>query len=384
MVSSSDTYGLKEGDLLEARVARAWYWDGYLVRNGVDLRHKYGESEFSVTDLDVFGLQTSQNLQQSLHIGEVKSGRGKNAPKALDRAMWLAGLARSVGASRTEITLAQAVSTPVRNHCETLDCTVQDVHQLEAREARLGIADVGDYGSVGPRAFALGLDVERISRTEKESSRVVAYLRGEMWLEEPFQAVKTLIPIMDKTASDWAPKKLVEANLLDRWIFAESFIALTSRLVELVSIYVHTPVDKFHEVLRFGMGPNGISYDQAVLYSRRVDDYVYRVLTKAGISEDVAAAAMGAFYPESPSYLETLAELIRRLAEDADNISQLARQADMLIFESMINERAVPDTILQRLGIDENTYRYLRLIRNFLSGIVRIPDGSLAVLDPKE
>jgi len=52
------TPGLDPGAQLELRVAQAWFWDGYYVRRGVDLQHRFGTDVSTVTDLDIVAFLT--------------------------------------------------------------------------------------------------------------------------------------------------------------------------------------------------------------------------------------------------------------------------------------------------------------------------------------
>ena len=88
--ASSDV--LTKGDELEARVAQLWFWEGYFTRRGVDLRRQFYPEPLVVTDLDLLAYDFSPMLRRTKTIGEVKTGTGKNAPKPLDRIVWLRGL----------------------------------------------------------------------------------------------------------------------------------------------------------------------------------------------------------------------------------------------------------------------------------------------------
>ena len=99
------------GQLLEARVAQLWFWEGFFSRSAVDLTRHFHPEPLQVTDVDLLALDLSPQLSPRRYIGEVKSGTGKNAPKALDRLIWLREL---VGADSGELTIAAAPSERVR------------------------------------------------------------------------------------------------------------------------------------------------------------------------------------------------------------------------------------------------------------------------------
>ncbi len=83
------------GLLLESRVARLWFWNGYFARYGIDLKRIYDPEPLQITDLDLLAYQLGPDLASRRMIGETKGGTGKSAPRPLDRVVWLAGLVRA-------------------------------------------------------------------------------------------------------------------------------------------------------------------------------------------------------------------------------------------------------------------------------------------------
>jgi hypothetical protein len=71
---AAKTPGLDPAIAAEVRVAQAWFWDGYYVRRGIDLQHRFGSDVSTVTDLDVLGILFDPTLVAHKSIGEVKSG----------------------------------------------------------------------------------------------------------------------------------------------------------------------------------------------------------------------------------------------------------------------------------------------------------------------
>src|SRR5690348_10720673 len=124
------TRGLDEGIRAEIRVAQAWFWDGYYVRRGIDLQHRFGYEISTVTDLDVLGFSFESSLKHHKYIGEVKAGKSNNTPRPLDRALWMRGLREMFAAESGEITTAFKTSTPVRDACKRLGVTVQHLDDL--------------------------------------------------------------------------------------------------------------------------------------------------------------------------------------------------------------------------------------------------------------
>ena len=133
MQPDATTRGLDAGTRAEVRGAQAWFWDGYFVRRGVDLQHRFGPDVSTITDLDVIGYSFDGALVHHKLIGEVKTGTAKNTPRALDRAFWIRGLREIVGADRGEVTTAFRTTAATRDACQKLGVTVRHLDDLVCR-----------------------------------------------------------------------------------------------------------------------------------------------------------------------------------------------------------------------------------------------------------
>ncbi len=111
---------LTDGDLLEVRVSQLWFWEGTWSRRGVLLRRQFGTEHLDITDLDLVAFHIAPTLTAQMTIGEAKTGTSKNAPRPLDRVIWLAGLLRVVPAIGAELTSAIVPDGRVRRLASSL------------------------------------------------------------------------------------------------------------------------------------------------------------------------------------------------------------------------------------------------------------------------
>lgn len=368
------TPGLDAGTKAEVRVAQAWFWDGYFVRRGVDLQHRFGDGVSTVTDLDVLGFAFEPSLKHHKHIGEVKTGKANNTPRALDRALWLRGLRDLVGAQSGEVTTAFRPSAAVRDVCRRLGVTVQHTDDLAARENRLAIDQVSDTGSQGETIAVLRKEVQNFVKRDPILERGYWFLVSEVWFLEPFDALKRTLGLIRELGKSWPNAAHQDATLAARWFFAEAVSIVTLNLTIIAGQANSMDRQAFQEMASAKLASGDIPSYAIRNLSDRFDEYLGKILTSVDAPAEIRATAMGAFLPIPPDYTEPLIELVSRLASNADSVALLPRQMDAVLFERLVRRRDLAPEIQRRLRVTRNTERLVRLVAAFLRGQLALPE----------
>lgn len=372
--------GLDAGTQAEVRVAQAWFWDGYYVRRGIDLQHRFGSDVSTVTDLDVLGYSFDASLISHKQIGEVKTGTSKSAPRPLDRALWMRGLSELVGAQRGEVTTALRVSPATRDACLRLGTTIQHLDDLKARERRLDIAEVDDVGSQGPTMARMRKDVQAFAKSDVVLERAFWFLASEVWFLDPFDALKRTLGLMRELGKTWPPESHQAANTAARWFFAEAVSVVGLNLTIVAGQANTMDPGSFQQNAVARLAAGDVPFHALRKLSDRVDDYVAKLLTSLDAAPEVRIEAMGAFQPVPPDYADSLLELISRLAAEASMVSRFPRQLDAILFERLARRRDLAPVLHRRLALTPTTERHVRLVAAFLRGHFRLPTAVDKVL----
>lgn len=373
MPHDATTRGLDAGTKAEVRVAQAWFWDGYYVRRGVDLQHKFGSDVSSVTDLDLLGFSFDAALKVHKHVGEVKSGKSNSTPRPLDRALWARGVRELVGAETAEITTAFRTAPGIRDLCQQLGSTVQHFDDLDAREQRLRIVDVNDTGSQGETIVLLRKKVLAFAKTEPALERGYWFLVSEVWFLEPFDALKRTLGLIRELGKSWPATSHVDAVTSANWFFAEAVSIATLNLAIIAGQANTMDAASFRQRAAALLSQGDVPYAAVAKLSELFDEYLGKILTSVNAPAEVRVGAMGAFNPTEPEYAEPLIELISRLASDAATCAVLPRQVDFLMYERLVRHRRPALGLLSRLGISPATERLIKLIAAFLRGQFALP-----------
>jgi len=356
------------GEQLEARVAQLWFWEGFYSRRGVDLQRYFWPEHLQVTDLDLLAFDFNPYLSRSRYIGEVKSGTGKSAPKALDRLICLRGLRELVDAESAELTIAQPPSARVRELARSLGMVAQSVDDFERRE-RDTVAGLTDLGAHGTSALNLTLSVHKICKQDPEMERAFWFLRSAVWFLEPFTASKQLIDLLRRLKRRWTPRDEDTDTPALRWLFAEAASVLTLNLVTVAGLSLTLEHQRFYELVSERLAEGVVPMTEMRRLSESIDNYIAGVLSTANIPANVRTEAMGAFLPQPPDYAETFAAITWRIGRNPLAARSLPRQVDLLIFERVANRREVRDSAAQRLGLARPDAARLRsLVAAFLRG----------------
>lgn len=374
MPPDATTPGLDAGSRAEVRVAQAWFWDGYYVRRGIDLQHRFGTEVSTVTDLDVLGYFFESSLKHHKHIGEVKTGKANSTPRPLDRALWMRGLRELVGAESGEVTTAFRTTTAVRDICQRrLGVTVQHLDDLAAREIRLRIDQYSDLGSQGDTVAALRKGIQAFVKSDPVLERGYWFLVSEVWFLEPFDALKRTLGLIRELSKIWPPDAHIEAARVARWFFAEAISIVMLNLAIIAGQANSMDAPTFLETATARLASGEIPSYAVQKLSDRFDEYLGKVLASLDAPAEIRVSAMGAFLPLPPSYAEPLLELVSRLAVDAATTARLPRQVDTVLFERLVRRRDLSPALARRLGISHNTERLTRLVAAFLRGQFALP-----------
>lgn len=374
MPPAAKTPGLDAGAVAEIRVARAWYWDGYFVRRGVDLQHRFGPDVSTITDLDVLGYSFDEALSHHKQVGEVKTGKSGSTPRPLDRALWMRGVRELVGADKGEVTTALQSSMTARDVCRSLGVTIQHMDDLTAREARLHIDGVADAGSQGEYVALLRKRVHSFVKKDPTLERGYWFLVSEVWFLEPFDALKRTLGLLRQLSKSWPPHTHVDALEAAQWFFAEAVSIVGLNLVIVAGESLTMSEKQFQESAEARLASGDVPFFALRALSERVDEYLGKILGSLDTPPEVRIGAMGAFLPTPPEYTEPLMELISRLASEARATSRLPRQLDAVIFERLVHGRSITPMLASRLGLNRNSERQFRLIAAFLRGQFSLPD----------
>lgn len=373
MPPDATTPGLNQGQAAEVRVAQAWFWDGYYVRSGIDLQHRFGDEVSTVTDLDILGYSFDSSLVSHKRIGEVKTGTTKNTPRPLDRALWMRGLLALSAAEGGEVTTAFKPSGNVRDICRKLGVTVQTFDDLDARENRLHIKQVEDMGSHGPTIALLRREVQRFVKSDPVLERGYWFLISEVWFLEPFDALKRTLGLVGGLSTRWPAENHHDALKAARWFFAEAVSIATLNLAVIAGEANTMDSNTFRQTAAARLASGDIPFHALRALSEHVDTYLGKILAQVDAPNDLRMSAIGGLMPLPPDYTQPLLELISRLAAEAHVTAQLPRQMDAIVFERLARRRELTPAIRARLQLSDASERLIRLIAAFFRGQFGVP-----------
>jgi hypothetical protein len=349
------------------RFARCAFWEGSYARRGIDLERHFASSPLTITDLDLLALEFNAQLQLVKTVGEAKSGTGKSAPKPLDRALWLAGVARLVHADRAELVTALLPSDRVRATVAELNVTAMSVEDLARREDAVDVEPVADVGAHGPTAFNRTKQAHAQLKREPELERAYWFLRSEVWFQPPWLAAKRTIGVLRAANKWWTPRLDDPAAAALRWLLAEAVSIFTLNAVALCGLARHSAPEMWAATASEKLAEGAIPAHQMKVLSASIDSFVARAVSLAGGAP--TPELIGAFTPRPPDYADALIELVSRLAR-IPSVGLLPRHVDLVAHERLVHRRHVSTDALARIdrGADEDLASARRLIAAFLRG----------------
>lgn len=373
---------LTEGDLLEVRVAQVWFWEGAWARRGVLLRRHYGADSLDVTDLDLVAYNMTATLNAQMTIGEAKTGTSKNAPRPLDRVIWLAGLLRVVPAVGAELTSAIVPDGRVRRLASGLGVRAQSVDDLSRREIAIDTHAVDDTGSHGTGIATAWIRTQSVAAKDPDLNRAYWYLRSDVFAHDPWAGVKGVMALVRLLSRRLAPAVQDEEQEAVRMLLSEAISIFALLCCQLAATALTLPGDRLVAETEARLSEGAVPLVDQRRLADAFDKYLLGLLTEAGLNERAIVGSTGAFHPRPPDYAEAFADLLRRLAQTTRTTRNLPRTADLITYERVVRRRELRPDLLDRLGAKEPlmTVKTFRLLIVFLEGQVGLPRSVSEVL----
>lgn len=368
------TRALDPGDELEIRLARMQYFRGAYTRRGINLERHFYPEPLLVTDLDLLSFDVTARLTLSKTIGEAKSGTGRNAPKPLDRAIWIAGLKQLVAADGAIVVTAQRPSDRVRDTVRSLGVTAMSVDDLEQWEGTHLTKELEDVGAQGPGAFSADVLTRKVVKGEPRLERIYWFLRSEVWFLDTWQAAKRLIGGLGELRQYWAPRINDQSAAAIRWLYAEALSILTLQLVALVGRYQASDRLNWSGVAGDRLAEGAIPTNNQRALADAFDQFLAHVLGELKAPATMSVETMGTFHPTPPEWAGEFVQLIARL-ETSAGLAELPRHTDLVVSERIVRRRReAPDALSAVSSRDPEEFaRMRRQIAAFLRGAVELP-----------
>lgn len=366
---------LNPGDELEIRLARMQFFKGAYTRRGINLERHFYPEPLLVTDLDLLSFDITARLTLSKTIGEAKSGTGKNAPKPLDRAIWIAGLKQLVEADGAIVITALSPSARVRDTVRSLGVTAMTVDDLDRWEATHLTNEREDVGAHGPGAFNSDTLTRTSVKGEPRLERIYWFLRSEVWFLDAWQATKRLIGALGELRRYWTPEIDDDQTAALRWMYAETLSVLTLQLVALVGRYQAADHRDWPALASDRLAEGAIPTNNHRSLADAFDKYLALILGELKAPATMGVEVIGAFHPTPPEWANNLVELIARL-EAFEGLRALPRHTDLVITERLVRRRHESKEVLAAVSRrdPEEFARMRRQITAFLRGAVDLPE----------
>ncbi|WP_143544338.1 MULTISPECIES: hypothetical protein [unclassified Rhodococcus (in: high G+C Gram-positive bacteria)] len=352
------------------------FLQGAYSRRGISLERHFYPEPLIVTDLDLLSFDITARLTLTKTIGEAKSGTGKNAPKPLDRAIWMAGLMQLVQADSGIVITAQRPSTRVRHTARSLRVTAMSMNDLDRWEAANLPEDLKDVGAHGRLAFEADLHARKAVKGEPKLERTYWFLRSEVWFLDSWQAAKRVLGALEELHLHWTPQINDDQTSALRWLYAEALSILTLHIVVLVGLYRVSDGREWAAVVKDRLAEGEIPTHNQRALADAFDTYLAHVASELKAPPAMQVEIMGAFQPTPPDWADGLIDLIARL-ETATGIADFPRNTDLVVSERLVRRRHEAAGSLRAISAHdpEEFARMRRQVAAFLRGAVTLPDA---------
>lgn len=319
---------VSDGTLLEYRIKKLFFYQGFLSRNHLTLRSYFYPETVDVTDIDVLGVRFSSNFNPEVVICECKTGESDGT---VDRILWLGGLSRYFAASYSMI-IRKNIPAKIKRFAQEAGIVPIDYSRLleleknnEVPSAFLGSCDYAHYEPRIPKYYQNVKD-------DPQLSKIYWFLRSRYWYTENSGRMKQSITALQMLSKNPKP----EAS---RWLIYEASVLLSLSLIylcrELFPLSESERPEYIRNLLTAGVG--------SPEFSKKVLDATYGLI--AAIEKDRTGKTSSIDYSNlripPPEYSNTLIDLATRMIQRPTISPHVPRFLDFVCFEFLFKNRKI-------------------------------------------
>lgn len=338
---------MRAGELLEHKMKRLLYHQGFLVRDRISLKSQFYPERVDITDIDVLGVKFLDDLSPHTVICECKSGR---RARSMDRLLWLKGLSQYISANSCYF--ARERFTPkVKEFAISLKIVPIDYSKIEGLEKQLGIVDkwLGSHDYT----FFHG----RISRYYENISnnvdllRIYWFLKSKFWYSSNVTRVKKLMTALDLLTTSFDKSENAVKDAI-KWIFVETLILLSVAIVGLCSEIYPLSASEREEYLKAKLISNKLSPDEMYKIMRQVRSLAQSIVKERTGQFIMLGNKLTEISP--PSFTNDLIDISERVLEYPSISKEVPRFMDTFFYEFTLKNQKVDAGLLEKFFPDLN------------------------------
>ncbi len=324
---------IQAGIILEYRIKKLLFHQGYLSRNHLTLRSFFYPDTVDVTDIDAIGIRFATNFNPEIVICECKSG---DADGTVDRILWLAGLSKYFSASNSMI-VRKAIPAKIKRFAQDIGIIPIDYARLieieKNNEIPADFLGSNDYEYYEPRIqkYYEGL------KDDPHLSRIYWFLRSRYWYMENSARLKQAITALRMLSANTKP----EAS---RWLAYECSILFSLALVnlcrELFPLSQKERPEYINNLLITGVG--------SPEYSKKVLSAVYGLVASSEREKKGKKSRLD--YSDikipPPEYSPPLIDLVERMVQKAAVSVEVPRFLDFVCFEFLFKGKKIDEKVI--------------------------------------
>lgn len=365
---------LNEGEQLEYRMQRLFFYEGYFTRRSIDLYPEVADGQ-KVTDVDVLGLAFGPSLQPILLIGECKTTRSSS--EEMDRLLWLRGMVHFLDAS-IGFFAKTSLSPQIKGFARHLDLLAFDDQRINQREHDLNIHDRW-LGSHNPEFMhRLLSQTSSIAKQHPDINRLSRFLMANFWWQDNFDRLKKTCSAISKIGELYERAKEPEHKLIVRGLYFEAVILLTVSLLYAAHRGMELTNQEFQRLVTTNLSSGIGNPKDFKKLSSVVNNFVRETIRLE--TGHYPTKEMPSLQLQPPAYTSAIINLMERLLHQSESVRELPRFQDVLFYEYLHQDRPIDWAQLIRM-FPNNGEMLLKQTQNILHFAGRQLDAPKLITD---
>ena len=352
---------IEKGNLLEFRAKRLLFYMGYYAVHNILIKTSNDQFSDEVTDLDVLGIQYTNDFRNSTIWMDCKSGK----IKTMERLTWINGVKNYLNID--EVLFIANSKKSALDYASQLNIQIFDQQVFDGIEKRFNINTNNWYGSWNPEIMlSINQQFKEITISGVGIKKISDFITSDYWIYDTFTGIKkTISALRELSRIPYEVLNVTEKQAF-KWSVYQLTILLTNSILKVNREVFYLEKTKREEYIDQKLIASDIPINRR---NEIFNSAVYLISEKLKNSNPELATTSLDVNVSPPQYAEALNNVVERLISFPKYADDIMRTMDLLFMEFDLLDKPLDKEIINGLlpNYEDNVIG-IKIIIHFIIG----------------
>lgn len=332
---------VNKGNQLEFRAKRLMFFMGYYTVNDILIKTSNDQFSEDITDLDVFGIQYTNDFRDSKIWLDCKSGK----IKTMERLTWINGIKNYLNID--EVLFVANSKKSALDYASRLNIQIFDQQVFEEIEKRFNIKNDNWYGSWNPEIMLnINQQFKEIEISGVNIRKISDFISADYWIYDTFTGLKKTITSLRYLAKIPIEVLSTAEKQAFKWAVYQLTILLTNSILKVNREVFYLEKKKREEYINQKLIASDIPINRR---NEIFESAAYLISEKINQSIPNSTTALFDVKVSPPQYAEALNNVVERLVGFPKYAEDILRTMDLLFMEFDLLDKPADKELINSL-----------------------------------